>query len=150
MHIVNQRLQLLIVLTAASWLCLLAGRYDNFMSFPSYSDVVRFPAHSLPSAADLGWVNSSTSAAACHTSAGRCPHETTPARIQHIDDIGSLPQLDQQISTLSPSFLRGLQSAANPLRLQPPFNVCVSSWMPMVRCTPGEDQADFNGTPCCI
>jgi hypothetical protein len=38
-----------------------------------------------------------------------------------------------------------LLQAANPARLLPPYNVCVSSWAPMVRCTHEMEQSEYNG-----
>lgn len=34
-------------------------------------------------------------------------------------------------------------------RLAKPFNVCVSDWVPMVRCSPDQDPSEFKGALCC-
>lgn len=118
-------LQLLQLLALAP--CCLAGPFDSYIINPkSYLDVTRPAARS-------------DTAAGADAPPSSCPDSCQPAaQISSSSRSAGAKDLAAQQS-------RGLQQAANPARLLPPYNVCVSSWAPMVRCTPGADQSEFKG-----
>jgi hypothetical protein len=167
-------LQLLLLLLAAARPTL-SGFLDSYIVDPSYLDVSNQPGSKhqpqLPSeqqqqqaasrrAATASCSNSSTDGACVH--AGLLPlQEQGPARTPwphaSTHDMQESSSTSTGISNTAsstsreppsawPAHSRLLQAAAaNPLRLQAPYNVCVSSWAPMVRCQPGAEQADFKG-----
>jgi hypothetical protein len=108
-------LLLVVVLATASCRLAAAGLFDSYMVSPSWQEVVHPPP-------------GSSSLVGCGTNA------TTPCAISSgADGPGGR------------TLLQAAAAATNPLRLQPPYNVCVSSWVPMVRCTPDTEQAEFKG-----
>lgn len=133
-------LQLLQLLVLAP--CCLAGPFDSFIINPkSYLDVIR-PASRSNTAAGADPPPSSSSC-----------RDSSSAPCQPAAQISSSSSSRSAGSAAQQS--RGLQQAANPARLLPPYNVCVFSWAPMVRCTPGADQSEFQGAatlecPVCV
>lgn len=109
---------LLLVLVSAPKAALAVSPFQSYMVDPPSSlDVVYAP-----------------SASAAHSSGGK----------QQAAGPSALQQQQRDIDAVR---TRMLQQAApaNPQRLLPPYNVCVSSWAPMVRCTPDSAQEDFQG-----
>lgn len=131
---------------------LLASPFDSYIVNPaSYLDVVRSPASRkghTAAGADAPSCNSDSSTAAC------AQHPPTRHLLEPVSareptaDLSTSPTSSSSSSSSVEALVastRGLQQAANPARLLPPYNVCVSSWAPMVRCTPGADQSQFQG-----
>jgi hypothetical protein len=137
-----------LLLLAAALPCFQASRFDSYTVHPkSYLDTLKTTRSDQ-------MLSANAVSAGCDPSApaGSCQHSTShllggqqPAATL---STGSASTWNVGITSAGvpsdPS--KSLQQrAANPLRLQPPYNVCVSSWDPMVRCTNGADQSEYKG-----
>lgn len=134
-----------LLLLAACFPCLLAGLFDSYIvNSTSYLDVVRSSSSSKGVAAGAAAPScSDSSTAACADRASR--HFLDTAAQQAAADASTLHIETSTILQDVTAQSRSLLQAANPARLLPPYNVCVSSWAPMVRCTPEMEQSEYNG-----
>jgi hypothetical protein len=146
--------RMLVALLAAAAHVARAGPLDSYMVGPaSYWDVVHPPPGSSSSTLQpqsnctISSSSSGDSAAETHAAGA----DAAPGCAHH-DEAGwrhGMPSSSQQAAGASSATRLLLQApAANPARLVAPYNVCVSSWVPMVRCSPGDAQADFKGVCC--
>lgn len=130
-----------LLLLGCAWLPgLHAGPFDGYLVHPqSYLDVVR------PAAAAQEGPAPGCGGAPASCSLQGATLEPAPAGPAATSTSTQPSSSSDSISSIKGVFPAGIRAAANPARLQPPYNVCVSSWAPMVRCTPGAEQSEYQG-----
>jgi hypothetical protein len=138
-----------LLLLATAGPCAAGGRLKGYIINPaSYLDVVPRPAITFkiedfmsdPGAAQC--TNSSSSASVPAA-------DSAPPCAAHQEHKHSSSQSSSSIEDFtSAAAARGrmlLQGPANSARLQKPYRVCVSPWIPMVHCDPETDPAEWKG-----
>lgn len=140
-----------LLLLAAAVPCFQASLFDSHIVHPkSYLDT-------LKSTRGDQMLSTNVAPAACDPSAaGSCQHSASHPQLLDAQQppavlnsgLASSWNVGTTSAGASSDPTRSLQQrAANPLCLQPPYNVCVSSWEPMVRCTESADQSEYQGRP---
>lgn len=127
------------IVNPASYLDVLspAGLHHN----PEKLNYVSAAAAGCSRANSINSTSASSSAGSAH---GHIPVTPAAEYIHNEPSICSEPHTD----TITDSTAHRrviLQAPANPLRLQKPYLVCVSPWVPMVQCDPNTDPAGWKG-----
>lgn len=113
-----------------------AGLLKGYIINPTYADI-EHAAPAKPSADVQAWTGLDCSTAAKKDTTGLCAAQQLQRGTTGAE---ALPDMRS-----APTAAASRAAPANPLRLQKPYLVCVSAWVPMVHCSPDMDPSEYKG-----